>query len=260
MAESSDADWRLDETVEQIVFAPIGGEALPQQTVRRIAEAISLGLLRQGDRLPPSSQLAEWFGISTMTLREALAILRQAGYVEIVRGRNGGTFVRGGPAPPSDAEARRSLGKYTAQYLSDLTDMRVAVDGEASALAAQRATPDEAQRLVELAEELGKTKKYSTYRQLDAKFHITIASAARSPRLTSMETELQVELGEIFGAVFPLMADRTDPVLRASNREHKRLARAIADRDHEGARKIAVSHASGSRDLQVALILSITSS
>jgi GntR family transcriptional regulator len=59
----------------------------------RLAEAISGGDLGPGARLPPERTLAERFGVSRMTLRQALDSLERRGLVVRVRGRRGGTFV-----------------------------------------------------------------------------------------------------------------------------------------------------------------------
>ena len=76
--------------VRRTVFTPIRQGSAVAETVARLGEAIALGLLRAGDRLPAETQLAAALGISAATLRSALAILREAGLVETRRGRGGG--------------------------------------------------------------------------------------------------------------------------------------------------------------------------
>src|SRR6266446_5923777 len=58
-----------------------------------LADAIATGRLAPGDRLPTEQDLAEWLGVSRMTLRHALAQLAQRGLVTRSVGRSGGTFV-----------------------------------------------------------------------------------------------------------------------------------------------------------------------
>src|SRR6266550_5459952 len=58
-----------------------------------LAEAIGAGRLAPGDRMPSEQDLAEWFGVSRMTLRQALAKLARRGLVTRTVGRRGGTFV-----------------------------------------------------------------------------------------------------------------------------------------------------------------------
>lgn len=59
-----------------------------------LAAAIAHGSLADGDRLPPEQDLAGLFGVSRMTLRQALGALEAGDMVERRRGRLGGTFVR----------------------------------------------------------------------------------------------------------------------------------------------------------------------
>src|SRR2546426_12589410 len=55
--------------------------------------AIERGRLSPGDRLPAERELAERFGVSRMTLRQALGALEQRGRLKRSKGRYGGTFV-----------------------------------------------------------------------------------------------------------------------------------------------------------------------
>ncbi len=71
--------------------------------MQRITEAIHLGLLDDGERLPVEVDLAAQFGVAPMTVREALATLREQELVETRRGRSGGSFVRRPEGPPVEA-------------------------------------------------------------------------------------------------------------------------------------------------------------
>jgi GntR family transcriptional regulator len=59
----------------------------------RLAEAITGGELRAGDRLPSERELAHGLAVSRMTLRQALSSLERRGLLTRARGRRGGTFV-----------------------------------------------------------------------------------------------------------------------------------------------------------------------
>src|ERR1041385_3152223 len=122
----------------EVVFSPVADGAVVEQTVRRLGEAIGLGLIEVGARLPPAAELTPRRARAPMTLREALRILREAGYLETRRGRGGGTFVRRSLPQQPAREARRHLARLTVEELSDLMDFRVAVSGAAVALAASR--------------------------------------------------------------------------------------------------------------------------
>ncbi len=66
-----------------------------------------------GDQLPPERELAERLAVSRVTLREAIAALRDAGYLETRRGRAGGTFVvyRDDPDPRGRPDAAAALAR-----------------------------------------------------------------------------------------------------------------------------------------------------
>jgi len=74
------------------VWRPVRGGNAFEITVARLAQAIKLGLVAEGDRLPAERDLAERLQVSRVTLREAIRALREAGYLESRRGRTGGTF------------------------------------------------------------------------------------------------------------------------------------------------------------------------
>jgi len=80
------------------VWRPVRGGNAFEITVARLAQAIKLGLVAEGDRLPAERDLAERLQVSRVTLREAIRALREAGYLESRRGRTGGTFVLAGAA------------------------------------------------------------------------------------------------------------------------------------------------------------------
>jgi GntR family transcriptional regulator len=59
----------------------------------QIEAAIARGALAPGDRLPPERMLAEEYGVSRMTVRQALQTLEARGLLRRAIGRNGGSFV-----------------------------------------------------------------------------------------------------------------------------------------------------------------------
>src|ERR1700742_3846143 len=77
----------------QSVFAPVPVRNAFEVTVERLAQSIRLGVLADGEQLPPERELADLLGVSRVTLREAIKALREGGLVESRRGRGGGTFV-----------------------------------------------------------------------------------------------------------------------------------------------------------------------
>ncbi|MDI6410929.1 GntR family transcriptional regulator [Streptomyces albus] len=99
VALSSGLLGALDPTSDRAVF---------RQIADRIREAIDKGRFKEGAKLPSESELVEHFGVSRMTVRNALSLLQSEGLVTAEHGK--GVFVR--PRPPvrrlaSDRFARR---------------------------------------------------------------------------------------------------------------------------------------------------------
>jgi DNA-binding FadR family transcriptional regulator len=233
-----------------VVFAPIGGQGLVEQAVRRLGEAIGLGLLEVGERLPSEPELAEQLGIAPMTLRQALAILREAGYVETRRGRGGGTFVRQAVPPSAEAEAAARLEALTVEALRDLVDFRTLIAGAAASRAAERASAEETAELRALVERMALCADWHEFRRADSRFHLVVASAARSARLVAAEAQLQTEFGELL-ALIP----HPPEALRLSNGQHRAILEAIARREPAAARELAETHVAGTGDFLVGLRL-----
>jgi len=233
-----------------VVFARIGGPGLVEQAVRRIGEAIGLGLLEVGDRLPSEPELAEQLGIAPMTLRQALGILREAGYVETRRGRGGGTFVSRAAPPAPVRVARKRLASFTVGDLRDLIDFRVATACAAAALASERATQTELGSLRQLVEAMASASAYRDFRRADTRFHLSIASAAGSRRLAAAEASIQTEIADLL-ALIP----HPPEALRVSNGQHRAILEAISRRDEDGARALTEAHVRGTGDFLIGLRL-----
>lgn len=190
----------------------------------RLSTAMSLGLLEPEDRLPSEAAMAQMFGVSPTTVREALTQLRGAGLIHTKRGRSGGTFVT--QSPPDDA--RRLSARLASQSLAalrDLGDELTAVAVGAMRLVAQRAEPHELNRLAGLANAVGQADSPAGRATADSRFHIELAATAQSPRLTNASIRLQAETAR------PLwvLADADGGAAAQEALEHAELVRLLAD-------------------------------
>ena len=68
------------------VFAALDTGRRAAAVVRRLADGIALGILAPDEQLPSETELADTFGVSPVTVREALTILREQGLVATRRG------------------------------------------------------------------------------------------------------------------------------------------------------------------------------
>ncbi len=76
------------------LFEPIQTARIYENVVKQIRKAILNKTLKPGDKLPPEKELAEKFGVSKASIREAFRVLETMGFLEIRQGISGGAFVK----------------------------------------------------------------------------------------------------------------------------------------------------------------------
>ena len=126
----------------------------PQKAAATIAQIIrqriASGELREGDSLPPESELVAEFKVSRPTLREAFRVLEAEGLITIARGAKGGARVH----EPDSQVVTRYAGLLLETLGTDHRDVLEALQvmiPPCCRLAAERATPEE---FAELRKEL----------------------------------------------------------------------------------------------------------
>lgn len=195
----------------------------------RLRDSMSLGLLAQGDRLPSELEMAESFGVSPTTVRDALATLRAEGLVDTRRGRNGGTFMVSQPQVSADA-IREKLAMLSVVELRDIGDHRAAVATASARLAAARAVEGDVTRFRRLLDVFAAAPDAAAVARADSRVWLELAVMAQSRRLLAVELQLQLEIGDLLWAPIGSPRDRRtalDPL--------QQLAEAIARRDAEAA-------------------------
>lgn len=178
---------------------------------RRIAEAITGGLLRPGERLPTESELAKSFGVAPVTAREALQSLRSRGLVVTRRGRNGGSFVAA--SADSGAFTRRALQSKTRLSLRDLGAHYAAITVGCARLATLRADPSEIDAIRRRSEG-DAIDDALQWRRVANDTMLELSALSQSARLTREQMRLQVELSPYLALL------DEDPAFRTEHREH----------------------------------------
>ena len=226
------------------VFAPLDVGRRADAVVRRLSEGIRLGLLRPGEQLPSETELAESFGVAPVTVREALTALREQQLVVTRRGRTGGSFVRDVPAEPADL-LRERLREVAPSQLRDLADHYVAVFGHSAQLAAERAGGEDIRLLTEDVAELRRALGIVAEVDADAdagrraewRFHVDVAAAAQSPRLTRTVMGLQSEVGPLLWLAATTDTARAEVLARVQG-----ILDAVRAGDAQRARSAATAH------------------
>jgi GntR family transcriptional regulator, transcriptional repressor for pyruvate dehydrogenase complex len=213
---------------------------LAGEVVKRIADAIRGGWLEPGARLPTEQELMAALGVSRTVVREAVAALRADGLVTTRQGS--GAFVA--------ADASRVPFRIDPEGLSSIDDvlevmeLRLAIEVEAAALAAERIAPA---GLAPIKRALGAVeaalRKGGGAIEEDFAFHRAIATASGNSRIA--------ELLEFLGhhviprqsvRVSVTSSDEQHRYLLRVQEEHGRIFDAIANGDVGEARKAMRRH------------------
>lgn len=226
---------RTTSAARAVVFAPLEGAGRAELVTQRLTDAIILGVLHNGERLPSESGLAKQFGVATVTAREALESLREKGLVQTKRGRDGGSFVTfTGSGQEKMLEER--LAGISRVELRDSGVHYAAIAGASAELAADRTTSTDVDTLHRLIERIDFSSESATRRGHGA-FRLEVAALSQSARLVREELRLQAEFGPLLWLCLRSQ-DYRDRCHRAQND----IAAAIASMDGEGARHVTVSH------------------
>jgi DNA-binding FadR family transcriptional regulator len=216
----------------EALLAPLTDGPLTIRAARCLSAAIKFAIFEIDERLPPETELAECLGISVVTLRTALAVLRDVGCVSTRRGRDGGTFVAEPKMMP--VELLPTAGESTPEDLRDLLSYGVAITRRGAELAAARATSNDIGELRSAAERVAVATDPTELLNGEAAFHIRVASCSQSLRFTRAEVDLQLELGALIeGAGRCIHGIGDDP---------RAIVSAIAARDGELAASLRESH------------------
>ncbi len=156
----------------------------------RLEERILEGSLKPGDKLPSERDLAAEFGISRPSVREAIQKLASKELVTVRHG--GGTFVTDRLIAALADPWEEMLTEHPL-LRSDLLEFRHMLEAKAAALAAERATAMDIERMDAALDDL--ERAYGTDNQTvivaaDVSFHQVVAEAAHNVLVGHMTSSL----------------------------------------------------------------------
>lgn len=220
------------------VLRPVREGNAFEEAVQRILQAIKLGAVTVGERLPAERDLAKRLGISRVTLREALRALIDAGYVESRRGRSGGTFVTYQPEEHATDVPATTHDVDLGERLDDALMLRRALEPGVAELAAERPTDDAMREcLVARLAEVPRAGSREAHRLADARLHLAIAEVTGSASLIAAVADVQMSLGDLLAAI-PVLAVN----IEHSHGQHTAVVEAILAGDAEAARDHMRAH------------------
>ncbi|QRP44453.1 FadR family transcriptional regulator [Amycolatopsis sp. FDAARGOS 1241] len=227
-------------SANQALFRPVRAGNAFEETVERLLQAIRLGVVGAGERLPSERELAERLGVSRVTLREAIRALADAGYVESRRGRYGGTFVNERLPEPGE----RATGDVDAAAFEDALCLRYVLEtGAAEAAAARTLSPADRRHLTSTLAEAA-AAGLTDYRRKDSRLHLAIAEVTASGSLTTAMADARTRVNQLLDRI-PLL----EPNLEHSNAQHAAIVDAILAGDPAAARQAMAEHIEGTASL-----------
>jgi len=196
--------------------------------VERLGRDIVSGRPPPGSLLPVEAELCKSLGVGRNTLREAVKVLAGKGLLRTAR--RYGTRVCGREAwNLLDPELLGWLvedAQFTRRLMIDVTELRRTIEPFAAGLAAERARADEVEALLRAADGLA-SPDMETAIEADLRFHEVIYASTNNLAL--------VQLGRVIMAMqAPYF--RASPTYWPNPEQHRRIARAVADRDSARAR------------------------
>ena len=204
-----------------IPWQPIDGGRASEAIYDQLRELITSGVLKPGDRLPSERAMMEQLHRSRPTIREALRMLEQGGYVASTHGASGAVVqeltIDGVEQPLS---AMLQLNQIS---LEELGEYRAVNDGTIAGWAARRRTDEDLAALdscLTAAEQaLG---DYRRFAELDVRFHTLLKKmeTLNDSACLALERRILARHREILSAIHR----QDDAAAKQAMREHTRAA------------------------------------
>jgi DNA-binding FadR family transcriptional regulator len=209
-----------------------GQDRLYKHLARALFVELSNGKYAVGDRLPAERELAAEHKVSRPTVREAVIALEVQGLIEVRVGS--GAYVRRLPG------AEDSPGFNVTAF--ELTEARLAIEGEAAALAAVHISDADLAELDALVQRISdENLRDQGTEDADRGFHLLIARATRNAAMVNTVEELW-RMRTSSPATASLLAKARSAKVKPVVEEHRAIARALRTRDPAKARAAMRAH------------------
>lgn len=193
--EANGRAGRRAQGARSAVFTQLAEGSKAEQVAQRLTDAIVMGVLASGERLPSEADLAKRFGVAVVTAREGLQALRDAGLVQTKRGRGGGSFVNAAEITRTSLLEARLRGMANVD-ISDLAIYFATVAAGCVEQAAERCAPQDSERLSRWLSTADFTPGAPARRNASG-FYLEVAVLSQSPRLVREQIRLQAEFGPL---------------------------------------------------------------
>ncbi len=217
---------------------PGGERTLSDRLTEMLSREIRSGAYPVNSRLPTEKFMTEEYGVSRTVVREVISRLKSAGLVDTRQGS--GTVV----LDPTSSDVFR-LGRPDddpARGVLRIIELRRGLEAEMAALAAERRSAQDMQRINRARAEIDKAVKANGDGvEQDLAFHLAIAHATGNPHYPELLGMLTRALKDAIRVTRGNEARQAELAEDVRN-EHEAISAAIERRDIEGARAAASHH------------------
>ncbi len=220
------------------MFKEVKNQRLYLQIVNQIRDLITKGKLKIGDKLPPERVLAEKFGTSRASIREAMSALEILGLVES-KGSQGNFIKVDGKDTPIDSELLKELLKNHSPF--EVFEARDKMEPLLASLAAERRTEEDIKKLnaclvrlnslgIQIEDDL---KNVDSYIEEDRIYHLLIARSAHNSVLFTVYSGVNLMLKEKHWKILKKKALSKKGNIKKFEEEHTEIFKAISNRNPE---------------------------
>lgn len=219
-------------------FAPVKRRRAFEDIMLQIENAIHEGRLTVGDRLPPERELAEIFQVSRASVREALRVLEAFGVLSARRGTgaDSGSILSAQHESPLSG-LLRLYASLLQMPLQDLLDVREAIETLTARRAAERALPEDIERLTGIIDSMRNSHTPEGFLTLDTEFHVTLARASGNSVAPLIMGALRDAIAHQMLGAFNALEASGDWISERAwlIKEHAELLKTVASKDPEAA-------------------------
>ena len=220
---------------------------IPKRTFEDISDQIKgliySGALKPNDRLPAERELAEQFNTGRMSVREALRILEESGFISIKQGADGGIFVKelDSTGMTKSISGLMNVGSLT---LQEIKEARIAIESIILETGIKRFTKNQ---LAALESNIDDCERYYENRKKDeyprfsdeqlGKFHVLIAETCKNRLYKYFITSL---LDLYMNQIIRYIPDSAE--YSRHLKQHREIYEAIKAKDIRRAKKAIEEH------------------
>jgi DNA-binding FadR family transcriptional regulator len=209
-----------------------------QSIAAKLTEQINSGELPDGSLLPSERELAETFGASRTSIREALLSLQSSGLISVRQRARARVTQLNNPAFFNQLSAAAQTLLARPNGVADFQEARILFEGGLVRYAANHASPKEIDKLaVALAQNKKAVGDPDAFATTDVAFHSVLAEIPRNPILVALNTALSEWLMEQRTVGMPMRG-----AIRRAYEGHEEIYETIAAHDAEAADKAMTNH------------------